>query len=232
MCRLSRHRILFLILSLFLAVNYLSNCKLSIASKFTISLHGYAAGTIQNAGVIMDTINSYNSDVRKMAYASLFAALMAVGAYIRVPLPFSPVPITMQVLFVLLAGAMLGARWGTISTVVYILLGIVGLPVFSGGSSGLGVLLGPTGGYLVGFVVAAFAVGTSLGGREPGLVATGAYMFLGIFIIYLFGASYLMYAAALTFSQTMALGVIPFIPGGVIKVVLASVISSRYSLNG
>ena len=104
--------------------------------------------------------SQHGTDIKKMAFASLFAALIAVGAYIKIPIPFSPVPITLQVFFIFLAGAMLGARWGTLSVIVYLLLGIVGLPVFSGGASGLGVLLGPTGGYLIGFVVAAFLVGT------------------------------------------------------------------------
>ncbi|WP_406660140.1 biotin transporter BioY [Methanolobus sp. ZRKC3] len=179
----------------------------------------------------MDELASYNGDIRKMAYASLFAAMIAVGAYIRIPLPFSPVPITLQVLFVLLAGAMLGARWGTLSVVVYLLLGIAGLPVFSGGSSGIGVVLGPTGGYLIGFLVAAFLIGAM--SQRNGIsrpLYNVLYMLAGTFIIFLFGASYLMHSAQLTFSEGMALGVIPFIPGGIIKIALASLIASRYSL--
>nr|WP_269848331.1 biotin transporter BioY [Methanosarcina horonobensis] len=98
----------------------------------------------------------HTPELRKMVFASLFAALTAAGAYIQIPIPFSPVPVTLQVFFVLLAGSMLKSKWGSLSMVVYTLLGIAGLPVFAGGSSGLGVLLGPTGGYIFGFILAAF----------------------------------------------------------------------------
>jgi biotin transport system substrate-specific component len=97
---------------------------------------------------LSDTGNSHN-DLKRMVFAALFASLTAVGAYMKIPLPLTPVPVTMQVFFVLLAGCMLGSRWGTISMIVYLLLGIVGFPVFAGGASGLGVLFGPTGGYRV-----------------------------------------------------------------------------------
>jgi biotin transport system substrate-specific component len=178
----------------------------------------------------MGEISSSTSDVRKMAYSSLFAALVAVGAYVEIPLPL--VPITLQVLFVLLAGAMLGARWGALSMLVYVLLGMIGLPVFSGGSSGLGVLLGTTGGYIIGFIVAAFVVGyLSEKKGTLSIIWNMVHMFAGLFVIFLFGASYLMHVADLTFSGAMAAGILPFIPGGIIKVILASVIASKYTFN-
>ena len=94
-----------------------------------------------------------------MIYASLFGAGTAAGAYLIIPLP--PVPITLQTLFVWgLAGALLGARLGALSQLVYLLIGIIGLPVFAGGKAGLGVLFGPTGGYLIGFVAGAWVIGT------------------------------------------------------------------------
>ena len=86
--------------------------------------------------------SSHTPELRMMVFASLFAALTAAGAYIQIPIPFSPVPFTLQVLFVLLAGSMLKSKWGSLSMIVYALLGIAGLPVFSGGSSGIGVILG------------------------------------------------------------------------------------------
>jgi len=85
-----------------------------------------------------------------MIYASLFGALTAMGALISIPL--QPVPVTLQTLFLYLAGSLLGGGLGALSQTVYIMLGVIGLPVFSGGKAGLGVLMGPTGGYLVGFV--------------------------------------------------------------------------------
>jgi biotin transport system substrate-specific component len=102
-----------------------------------------------------------------MVYASMFGSLTAIGAYIMIPLP--PVPITFQTLFLNLAGALLGGYLGALSQVVYILLGVIGLPVFAGGKAGLGVLLGPTGGYLFGFVLAALVVGKGYRRRRPSL---------------------------------------------------------------
>ncbi|MCL2550466.1 MAG: biotin transporter BioY, partial [Methanimicrococcus sp.] len=95
--------------------------------------------------------------IKKMVFAALFAALIAVGAWIRIPLPF--VPITLQTFFVLLAAVTLGRNWGPVCIIVYLLVGLIGYPVFAGGSSGLGVILGPTGGYLYSFVIVAFIVG-------------------------------------------------------------------------
>ena len=131
------------------------------------------------------------------------------------------VPITLQVLFVLLAGAMLGAKWGSLSMVVYVLLGLVGLPVFSGGSSGLGVILGPTGGYIFGFIIAAFVVGYLSDKKgSSSMLWNAIYMLAGLFLIFLFGATYLMYVADLNISGAVAAGVLPFIPGGIIKIII------------
>ncbi|WYM80159.1 biotin transporter BioY [Methanolobus sp. ZRKC2] len=166
-----------------------------------------------------------------MAFASLFAALIAMGAYAKIPIPFSPVPITLQVFFVLLAGAMLGARWGTLSVIVYMLLGVVGLPVFSGGSSGLGVLFGPTGGYLIGFVIAAFLIGTLSEKKGTSNIPLNAiFMLAGLCVIYLLGVTYLAHTANLTIENAFKLGALPFLPGAMLKIALASVIASKYSI--
>ena len=89
-----------------------------------------------------DSYFTHTPELRMMVFASLFAALTAAGAYIQIPVPFSPVPVTLQVFFVLFAGSMLKSKWGGLSMIVYTLLGIAGLPVFAGGTSGMGVLLG------------------------------------------------------------------------------------------
>lgn len=166
-----------------------------------------------------------------MVFASLFAAMMAVGAYIKIPVPVSPVPITLQTLFILLAGAILGARWGTISVIVYLLLGIAGLPVFSGGSSGLGMFFGPTGGYLIGFIFGAFVIGSLCDryGRDK-VHLNMLFMLSGLFAIYLFGVLQLMNVASLSFPEAIALGLIPYIPGAILKIIASSIIASRYSI--
>jgi len=161
--------------------------------------------------------------LRGMAYASMFGALTAVGAFIMIPLP--PVPITMQTFFVSLAGALLGGYLGAMSQVVYILLGVIGLPVFAGGKAGAGVLLGPTGGYLIGFVVGAYVIGwmTSMK-KRAGLLWLLLAMLVGHVFIYVLGIAQLMVVAKLDLAKAIAIGLAPTIPGGVIKIVAAALV--------
>src|SRR4030043_2190183 len=95
--------------------------------------------------------------VRGMVLASLMAAMTAVGAYIHIPI--GPVPILLSTLFVLLAGLLLGSRWGLASMGLYLLVGAIGIPVFAGGKGGLAHFFGPTGGYLLGYVLASWITG-------------------------------------------------------------------------
>jgi len=97
--------------------------------------------------------------LKGMVFAALFAALTGAVAWFKIPLPFTPVPITLQTLLVLMSGAMLGAYYGALAMIIYLILGAIGLPVFAGGSSGFGALLGPSGGYLLSYPIAAFAIG-------------------------------------------------------------------------
>ena len=111
--------------------------------------------------------------LKLMVYSSMMATLMAVGAYIAIPV--GPVPIVLQNLFVMLAALLLGGRWGFISVCVYLLAGAVGLPVFAGGTGGLGKFVGPTGGYLIGFAIAAYLIGT-ISERGQGRVVIIVYL--------------------------------------------------------
>src|SRR2546428_3095822 len=121
-----------------------------------------------------------------------FALLTWAGARISVPLPFTPVPGTLQTLAVLLAGALLGARAGAASQAVYLFMGVAGLPVFALPGAGPGYLLGPTGGYLFGFIAAAFVVGSLLARRRGGGVPGAAVIFLlGAVMIHLCGLAWL-----------------------------------------
>ncbi|MEA1895770.1 MAG: biotin transporter BioY [Euryarchaeota archaeon] len=172
----------------------------------------------------IDTMHEQTS-VRPMIYASMFAALTAIGAFIRIPIPASPVPITLQVFFVLLAGLLLGSKWAGMSMIVYVMLGIIGFPVFSGGLSGIGVLLGPTGGYLIGFIPAAFVTGlvTETFGRST--FSAICAMITGIAAIYLLGAFQLSVVSGLSIPQSVVIGVIPFLIGDSIKLVAALIVS-------
>ncbi|MCL7412350.1 MAG: biotin transporter BioY [ANME-2 cluster archaeon] len=171
-------------------------------------------------------MNEY-TNTKPLIYAALFAALTAIGAFIKIPIPLSPVPITLQVFFVLLAGLVLGARWGGTSMVVYVMLGIIGLPVFSGGSSGLGVLLGPTGGYLIGFVAGAFVTGLIYTGAGQKVHVTIGAMIAGLAVIYLLGVIQLSIVAHISIPQAVAVGMAPFLLGDAIKILAALIVADR-----
>jgi biotin transport system substrate-specific component len=157
-----------------------------------------------------------------------FIALTAAGAYIRIPLPFTPVPITLQTFFVILAGALLGKKLGSVSQLGYLLVGIFGLPVFSGGLYGLARLLGPTGGYLIGFVLAAFAIGKLLGNDDdaPFLKIVGA-MLVGLAVLFTVGTFQLALVLHISPDKAVALGVLPFVPGDMVKLLAAATIYQR-----
>lgn len=163
---------------------------------------------------------------RGMVYAALFGALTAAGAFIVIPLP--PVPITAQTFFLNVAAILLGGPLGAASQFIYVMLGIVGMPVFSGGKAGLGVLFGPTGGYLLGFIIAAFVIGiVNKIRKEAGIFWNIFSMLIGMLIIYLLGSIQLSIVAKMDFSKALAVGVLPFIPGDIIKIILAAVICLR-----
>ena len=167
-----------------------------------------------------------SSHVRKMVYASLFAALTAAGAWIAIPL--WPVPITLQTLFTMLSGAVLGPYFGALAMVVYVLLGLIGLPVFAGGQSGLGALLGPAGGYLVGFVVGAVVIGllTRLR-KKPGFLWLCMSMALGELVVYAFGVVQLSLVAGMPLDKAVYLGALLFVPGDVLKIAAAALIARK-----
>jgi len=165
---------------------------------------------------------------KDMILCALFAALTGVGGLIAIPLPFTPVPITLQTFFTFLAGAILGKYLGALSQVIYLLLGVVGVPVFAKGSSGIGPLLGPTGGYLMGFIPAAFLVGWILEAREKssyGLVFLA--MVVGLLAIYIPGVGWLMWVARLSLVKALLLGALPFLPGDAVKIVVGALIVKK-----
>ena len=161
-------------------------------------------------------------DLHKLVLASLMAALIAVGGYIAVPI--GPVPIVLQNLFVLVAALLLGSRWGSAAVAVYLLAGACGLPVFAGGGGGIGHLFGPRGGYLFGFLLAAFVVGkiSELSGRSPLVEIVG--MIIGSLLIYAVGVPWLKTILGFDYGKALAVGMYPFIIGDILKIVAAFVI--------
>jgi biotin transport system substrate-specific component len=158
-------------------------------------------------------------NTRKTLLSALFSGLLIVGAFIRIPLP--PVPITLQTLFILLAGMLLGRKLAVGATIVYLFLGAVGLPVFTGGG-GLAAMLGPTGGFLFGFLLASFAAGTiaDLGRKENGKIQLPYLItaaIVGSLAVYLIGIPWLKFNLGLSWTKAFAAGMLPFIPGDLIK---------------
>lgn len=155
-------------------------------------------------------------------YASLFAALIAAGAFIAIPI--GPVPIVLQNFFVLLAGLLLGPRWGMTCVAVYLLAGSLGLPVFAGGTGGLGRFAGPTGGYLVSYLFTAWIVGfiSSRGGEgRRGFVADLAALIVGAVVVYAIGVPWLKAVTGMDWTKAVMVGMVPFLPGDAVKVAAA-----------
>lgn len=149
----------------------------------------------------------------KATLSLAFALLTALAAQVRIYLGFTPVPITLQVFVVLLAGIVLGKWWGGISQGMYITMGAVGLPVFSNFGFGPETLLGVTGGYIFGFLVTAFVIGHVVDTYPVTrkILPMIGLMMLGVGIIYLFGALQLALVLSLTAEQAILFGVVPFI---------------------
>ncbi len=159
------------------------------------------------------------SSAKPLGYAVLFAVLTALAAWVEVPM--FPVPITMQTCAVLLSGALLGARWGFISQVMYLAGGLF-LPIYAGGAMGVSTLFGATGGYLFAFPIAALLTGLALRSAtiETPLYALFARVFAVSLVIMVFGTIWLQQVLNLSLVQAVSLGFVPFIIGDVIKCLL------------
>lgn len=162
-----------------------------------------------------------NSLLKQFIGVTIFSLLTAVGAWIEIPLPFTPVPITLQTVFVILAGASLGAKRGAVSQIIYLFYGICGLPVFAGGASSFAQLLGPTGGYLLGFPIAAFLAGL-LVSRDKSFYWNLGVCIISSLPILLIGSLQLNILTGGNLGEAFKLGFIPFIAGDFIKCVLAA----------
>ncbi|MCK9445123.1 MAG: biotin transporter BioY [Tissierellaceae bacterium] len=173
---------------------------------------------------------------KEMTYVSLFAGLTAVGAFISIPL--GEVPITLQTLFVLLSGLILGPKLGFLSQLVYLGLGLVGMPIFTGFTGGPQAILKPSFGFILGFIVAAFIVGkiSHSGGKNK---PTGIWVstVVGSLIIYLLGLPYMYYilntvmARGMSFYAVVKMGCLLFLPGDILKLIIASIIAIKLRVN-
>ena len=157
----------------------------------------------------------------KLTFIGLLTAILCILGPIAIVLPFSPVPVSLGTLGVLLACLLLGPNNGLLCTAIYLLLGFVGLPIFTGFSGGVGKLLGPTGGYMLGYLFLAFVGGKLALRWKKNVLFQGLGLFVGMFLCYLFGTLWLSYQSQLTFNAALWMGVIPYIPFDIIKIIMA-----------
>ena len=153
--------------------------------------------------------------LRMVVLASLMAAMTAVGAYIYVPI--GPVPIILSTLFAILSGLLLGSRWGSASMALYLLVGAIGLPVFAGGKGGFAHFLGPTGGYLFGYLVASWITGF-ISERSQGRMILDIFAVItGSLTLYALGVPWLKMVTQMSWTKALMVGVLHFLIGDAIK---------------
>lgn len=167
--------------------------------------------------------------VAQLALAGLLAAVLAVASWVSIP--FVPVPLTLQTLAVLVAGGLLGRYWGPVSVGVYILVGVAGVPVFAGGHAGPAVVAGPLGGFLFGFVLAAFVMGVAGDAtRRRGVVDRRGLTFLSLgaaaggLAVYVVGLPWFMAVTGMSLRGAVPVAFLPYIPGDILKAVVAVVV--------
>ena len=166
--------------------------------------------------------------IRDMVAAALVTALMAATGWVSIPL--GTVPITLQTFGVALAALLLPSAWAAGSLALYVALGAIGVPVFAGGQAGLGIVAGPTGGYLIGFIVAAgvgsFVRTAAHNAKAPQLLADAIAGIMLLSIVYLIGTPWLAYTLHLPLAKAVLAGVVPFVAGDAAKVAVAIVVAT------
>jgi biotin transport system substrate-specific component len=174
----------------------------------------------KNKGGTKTSMNSEREKLRMLILSALFAAIIGIFAQFTIPLPL--VPITGQTLAIGLAATILGSRYGTLSVLLYIFIGATGIPVFAEMTGGIAKLIGPTGGYLVGFIPTAFIIGYYLEKTKFTFVHAMIANLIGMILTLALGTAWLKVAADLTWTKAIAVGTTPFIIGGILKAALAS----------
>ena len=171
--------------------------------------------TIQEVSTMSTTIST-----KKIAVCAMFAALTAICSQIAIPIP--PIPINLALFAVHLSGALLGAKFGLFSQLAFVLLGAFGLPVFQGFSGGMGIITGPTGGYIVGYLVAAFLVGLICERWGRSFRKLCIAMVIGVAACYAFGTVWFMMLTGKGLVAALGMCVLPFLPGDALKILGAA----------
>lgn len=165
-----------------------------------------------------------------MVLSAIFAAITSICSIITIPLGFTPVPVNLGTMGMFLSGGLLGRKYGVISICVYIFMGFIGLPVFSGFRAGPGVLIGPTGGYIAGYVLGTFIIGLLI----DKLLCKGntIYMYAlslsaGMIVCYFIGTLWFVIITESTISAAIISCIVPFVAGDIIKIFISAVLIKR-----
>ncbi len=176
---------------------------------------------------MLNTSHTRQERIRETVKIALMAAIISVLGPLSVPLPFTPVPVSFAILAVYLTTYLLGAKTGTLSVIIYILIGLAGLPVFSGFTGGAAKLIGPTGGYIIGFIFIALIGGLFVDKCNDRFIVSLVGMALGTAVCYLFGSLWLAYQMGLTLKQALVAGVVPYIALDCVKMVFAVLLGKQ-----
>ena len=166
--------------------------------------------------------------LRELCKISVFAAIIAICAQVIIPMPYG-VPMTLQTFAIPLAGVVLGAKSGTIATLIYILLGFIGLPVFAGFTGGIGIVFGRTGGFILAFPFMALTAGIgtlSRGSKMRNHIWLFTWLVIGAVLLYTSGMIMFSFVTGTTLLASMVLVVIPFIPTEIIKIIMVAILGS------
>ena len=162
---------------------------------------------------------------QRLTLSALLCALCAVLSQIQIPLP--PVPLSLSLLGVHLCGALLGSSWGTAAVGCYVALGAVGVPVYAGFAGGVSVLLGPTGGFLIGYILCAWTAGALIQRFGFSRLSLILSMAAGTLICYALGTAWFSFVSGTNLAGSLTVCVLPFIPGDVLKILLAASLCLR-----
>lgn len=165
--------------------------------------------------------------VKQLALIGLMAAVICILGPLALYIPISPVPISLGMLGIYFVTSVLGMKQGTISVLIYILLGLIGMPVFTGFTGGPAKLFGPTGGYIIGYIFMALICGFFVDKFEKNLPLYFLGMILGTVVCYLFGTVWLGCLLHMTFAEALAAGVLPYIPGDLVKLIIAMIVGCQ-----
>lgn len=165
------------------------------------------------------------TDTRGLVFCALFTALIVLLSQLQ--LPIGPVPVSLATLGVMLCGLLLGWRYGALAVGAYILLGAVGVPVFAGFQGGAGRLLGPTGGYIIGYLFYALIAGLNIPRLQERFWGRCVLLLLGTAVCYGLGTAWFMHMSGRTLAESLSLCVLPFLPGDAAKIALAAFLAPR-----